>query len=118
MMIAVPLEMLGITNPNGIKFDFKWADSDSKITTMEQFYTDGDAAPLGRLNYTYQNCIDPEKAEQYVPGAEQTSEPAGDESTTAGDETKPGGCKSAVGSTVILIGLAILPCLTFKKKKH
>ena len=63
-----------LTNPNGIKFQFKWADSESKISTMEQFYTDGDAAPLGRLNYTYQNCIDPKTAEQYVPVGEQTTE--------------------------------------------
>ena len=116
MMLAVPMEMLGITNPTGIKLQFKWADSDSKITTMEQFYTDGDAAPLGRLNYTYQNCIDPEKAEPYVPG-EQTSEPAGDEITTAIDEVKPGGCKSVVSSAIILIGFAVIPCVVFKKKK-
>ncbi len=117
MMIAVPLEMLGITNPNGIKFDFKWADSDSKITTMEQFYTDGDAAPLGRLNYTYQNCIDPEKAEPYAPG-EQTSEPAGDEITTAIDEVKPGGCKSVACSAIILISFAAVPCIVFKKRRQ
>ncbi len=112
MMIAVPQELLGITNPNGIKLQFKWADSRSEITTMEQFYTDGDAAPLGRLNYTYQNCIDPKSAEQYVPG-DQTSE------QTDAEEVKPGGCKSAIGGAVIIACLAVLPfAVCTKKKKH
>ena len=118
MMIAVPMEMLGITNPNGIKLQFKWADSDSKITTMEQFYTDGDAAPLGRLNYTFQNCVNPETAEQYVPSDAQTeTEVQSDE--TVNDETKPGGCKSAMGGMIVLVSLAALPfAVCTKKKKH
>ncbi len=106
MMIAVPMEMLGITNPNGIKFDFKWADSRSLITTMEQFYTDGDAAPLGRLNYVYQNCLDPETAEQYVPSTDAPE-----------DEGKSGGCKSITSSTVVLIVIAALPFAACAKKK-
>ena len=57
MMVAVPLSALGITDPDAIIMNFKIADSDTKITTMEQFYTDGDVAPLGRLNYVYQNCF-------------------------------------------------------------
>ena len=118
MMIAVPMEMLGITNPNGIKLQFKWADSDSKINTMEQFYTDGDAAPLGRLNYTFQNCVNPETAEQYVPSDAQTeTEVQPDE--TVNDETKPGGCKSAMGGMIVLVSLAALPfAVCTKKKKH
>ena len=114
MMIAVPLEMLGITNPNGIKFQFKWADSDTKITTMEQFYTDGDAAPLGRMNYTFQNCIDPATADPYVPGEQTTTIT---EEQTSCDEIKPGGCKSTVGGVVLLVGLAIVPFVIGKKKK-
>lgn len=110
MMIAVPLEMLGITNPCGIKFQFKWADSETKLTTMEQFYTDGDAAPLGRLNYVFQNCVDPASAEQYVPG-EQTSE----EMTSCEDEKN--GCKSTIGGAVLLLGLTVVPFVVFKKKK-
>ncbi len=105
MMLAVPLELLGITNPNGIKFDFKWVDSQSEITTMEQFYTDGDAAPLGRLNYTFQNCIDPETAEQYVP-----SDPATD------DTAEPGGCKSIMGTMSLLVWLIPIPFWIFAKK--
>jgi hypothetical protein len=119
MMIAVPMEMLGITNPNGIKLQFKWADSDSKIETMEQFYTDGDAAPLGRLNYTYQNCIDPKTAEQYVPSTETTEQSTDEVSGEVTDEVKPGGCKSSMGGVIVLISLAALPfAVCSKKKKH
>lgn len=52
MMISVPHSLLG-TDPETMEFSFKWADSSSDITTIEQFYTDGDAAPLGRLNYYF-----------------------------------------------------------------
>ena len=55
MMIKVPMEALGITDPTRIKFAFKWADSKTKITAMEQMYTDGDCAPHGRLSYIFSN---------------------------------------------------------------
>ncbi len=57
MMISVPLSMLGIENYKEIYLEFKWADADqkTKYTTMEDFYLYGDVAPLGRLNWVYQN---------------------------------------------------------------
>ena len=58
LMLAVPMELLGIEHYNRIDLQFKLVDSTSKITTMEQFYEDGDAAPLGRPNYVYQTYID------------------------------------------------------------
>lgn len=115
MMIAVPQELLGITNPNGIKFQFKWADSRTEITTMEQFYTDGDAAPLGRLNYTFQNCTDPETAEQYVPSDSATEST---EQQTSHEEQKSG-CKALVGGMITLACLIPVPFIVCtKKKKH
>ena len=36
---------------------FKWADSETVYDEMEDFYCDGDAAPLGRMNFVYQNHI-------------------------------------------------------------
>ena len=115
MMIAVPQELLGITNPNGIKFQFKWADSRTEITTMEQFYTDGDAAPLGRLNYTFQNCTDPETAEQYVPSDSATEST---EQQTSHEEQKSG-CKSVMTGALLLITLTAVPfAICTKKKKH
>ena len=59
MMIEVPLSMLGITNYKEIYVEFKWADADqkTKYTKIEDFYLYGDVAPLGRLNWIYQNYI-------------------------------------------------------------
>lgn len=59
MMISVPLSVLGIENYKEIYIEFKWADADkkTKYTTMEDFYLYGDVAPLGRLNWIYQNYI-------------------------------------------------------------
>ena len=117
MMIAVPLELLGITNPGGIKLQFKWADSADKIDTMEQFYTDGDIAPLGRMNYTYQNCLDPKTAEQYVPSNGQTTETT--EQQTSCQQEQKSGCKSVMGGMMALVCLAALPfTVCTKKKKH
>ena len=56
MMFRVPLRSLGIKDAGKIKFAFKWADSKTEITTMEQMYTDGDCAPHGRFSYVFQNC--------------------------------------------------------------
>jgi hypothetical protein len=66
MMIAVPLEMLGIEGYKEIDIEFKWADSETVYDEMEDFYCDGDVAPLGRLNYVYQN---------YIPGVSQITYP-------------------------------------------
>ena len=66
MMIAVPLEMLGIEGYKEISLEFKWADSETTYDEMEDFYCDGDVAPLGRLNYVYQN---------YIPGVSQITYP-------------------------------------------
>ena len=80
MMISVPQEMLGIESFDKLNFEFKWADSDTVYDEMEDFYCDGDAAPLGRLNYVFQNHIpvtvqEPE-SETTVADTEPTSEPA------------------------------------------
>ncbi len=57
MMVSVPLSTLGISDHKAVCFNFKVADSDTKIITMEQFYTDGDVSPLGRTNHVFQNYI-------------------------------------------------------------
>ena len=63
MMISGPLEMLGYTDYEKIYLEFKGADADQKVkyTTMEDFYLYGDVAPLGRLNWIYQNYIPEEE---------------------------------------------------------
>ncbi len=83
MMIAVPLEMLGIEHYYAIDLEFKWADSKTLYDEMEDFYCDGDMAPLGRLNYVYQNYIEgksifPEDEtipDTEIPTEEPTEEP-------------------------------------------
>ena len=55
MMIKVPLASLGINDYKQIRFAFKWVDSNTKVTTMEQMYCEGDCAPVGRLDYIFQN---------------------------------------------------------------
>jgi hypothetical protein len=45
---------------------------------MEDFYCDGDVAPLGRLNYVYQN---------YIPGVSQITYPDPEPETEAPTET-------------------------------
>lgn len=58
MMLAVPMQYFG-GDYEKIYFEFKWADADEGIQfgSLEDFYTYGDVAPLGRLNWIYQNYI-------------------------------------------------------------
>lgn len=56
MMVEVPLALLGITDYKNIILEFKWADSTKVINEMEDFYCEGDAAPIGRVNWVYRNC--------------------------------------------------------------
>jgi len=60
MMLAISRADLGIPDNNGqnlIDLQFKWADNyqqnESGTYDIWTFYTDGDAAPYGRLNYIY-----------------------------------------------------------------
>ncbi len=78
MMISVPMEMLGIEGYKEICLQFKWADSKTTYDEMEDFYIDGDCAPLGRMNYVYQN---------YIPGVSQISYP--EDETTAPETEVP-----------------------------
>ena len=58
MMLAVPMQYFG-GDYEKIYLEFKWADADEGIEfkALEDFYTYGDVAPLGRLNWIYQNYI-------------------------------------------------------------
>ncbi len=60
MMLAISRADLGIPDNNGetlIDMQFKWADNYQKNEAgnyeIWTFYTDGDAAPYGRMNYIY-----------------------------------------------------------------
>ena len=127
MMIAVPLSMLGIEDYRAIDVEFKWADSDTIYDEMEDFYCDGDVAPLGRLNFIYQNHIpgvtvlEPETTapETEAPTEPVTDEPATEASADTTGETEsetdpalPAGCASSVSiaafALVALMGTALL----------
>ena len=75
MMIAIPLAQLGIENYHDIDVEFKIADSDTIYNEMEDFYCDGDAAPLGRVNYVYRNYtveIEQETETETTPAVTET----------------------------------------------
>ena len=126
MMISVPLELLGVENCDYMNFNFKWVDSDSKITTMEQMYTEGDVAPLGRLNYVF-NTVMPGTTPPAEDGTEDPTEPVGDvtEGTapaeTNGDpsETQPEkkGCGSSLLTSAAVVASAAAAGVAFSKKK-
>jgi hypothetical protein len=115
MMIAVPLEMLGIEGYKEIKVEFKWADSETSYDEMEDFYCDGDIAPLGRLNYVYQNYIpgvsqitypEPETEAPTAPETDAPTQPETDApATEAPTEENKGGCKSAIVSVAAVLAL-------------
>ncbi len=123
LMIAIPLELLGVSDYRRISFDFKWADSTSAINTMEQFYTDGDCMPLGRMNYVYQTYIPGESVFEELPKDEDTSEnnlPVTEVPTTdKGDSTTKGnkGCASAF-TLLPAVSLILLGGAWVMKKKE
>ena len=109
---------------------------------MEDFYCDGDAAPLGRLNYVYQNYIpgvslitypETETEADTEPTVEATEEiptethtDITDPTDTSGaatsnsntDEPK-GGCKSALsGGAIVLILLCGIVVVPLRKSKE
>jgi hypothetical protein len=115
MMIAVPLELLGIEGYKEIDIEFKWADSETAYDEMEDFYCDGDVAPLGRLNYVYQNYIpgvsqitypEPETEAPTAPETDAPTQPDTDApATEAPTEENKGGCKSAIVSVAAVLAL-------------
>ena len=52
MQLAVPRPLLGLKN-EPINLQFKWADNCPTEGRIDSFYIDGDAAPIGRLNYVF-----------------------------------------------------------------
>ncbi len=143
MMVSVPLSALGVTEYKQMYFTFKIADSDTKITTMEQFYTDGDVAPLGRTNFVFQNYIpgvtvvEPEETEtetesapvETVVDTEETETPVTEAPETDGDTKAPEtsattdkpdgtGCASVVGGVAIMAAAAGAAGVLFRRKER
>ncbi len=62
LMLAVPRAEINMTS-RLFELQFKWADNYTE-QDIWSFYTEGDAAPYGRLNYVYSNAIAKNKDEQ------------------------------------------------------
>lgn len=139
IMISVPLELLGITDYRQISLDFKWVDSTSQITTMEQFYTDGDCMPLGRMNYIYQTYIPGESVFEEIPGEtdsetdvvsdtepetapESPSETVAEQGTASATDTtadnSDSGCASALPFLCPLLAVAAMGAWIVQKRKE
>ena len=123
IMIAVPLSMLGIEGYKEISVEFKIADSDTVYDEMEDFYCDGDVAPLGRLNYVYQNYI-PGVSQITYPNTEQGTQPETspdvDHNTTPNSETTDsntsGGCASVMSMAAVVTLICGIGCVVLCKK--
>ena len=127
MMIEIPLSLLDIEGYMEINFEFKWADSRTLYDEMEDFYCDGDSAPLGRMNYVFQNYIpgvthvtypDPETE------APETQAPAITESlvsdtdpATQTDASASQGCGSVMGISLISVMLSLTAAILCVSKK-
>ncbi len=132
MMISVPLSTLGIANYKEVYLTFKVADSDSKLTTMEQFYTDGDVAPLGRTNFVYQNYIPGVSEPQPLPETDPVTEPVTDPTTVApttpvesetpafADSDKPAdkGCGSAISNLAAVTAATVAAGVALSKRER
>jgi len=53
LQLTVPRKLLGLDQKPS-QFEFKWADNYQGEGDITSFYRDGDAAPIGRLNYVFQ----------------------------------------------------------------
>ncbi len=80
IMICVPQSMLSIKNYRAIELEFKWADGECVYESLEDFYVNGDTAPLGRMNFVYQNYI---KGRSDITSPETPDLPAQTEDTDA-----------------------------------
>lgn len=137
MMIAVPLELLGINNYNEICMEFKWFDADEgiKVDSMEDFYSHGDTAPLGRLNYVYQNCYAEHVTNKpAVDGKPDDNGGNNGGNNGGGDEPNPtlpplngydtiakkNGCRSGVGgiSALAIVGISGVYLLIKRKRRR
>ena len=128
MMIAVPLELLGVQHPDYMNLHFKWVDSDSKMTTMEQFYTEGDVAPLGRLNYIF-NTVMPGSVPPEEVETQPETETAEDIATTPAEtapetdgetatEAPKKGCGSSLSAAAAVLTATAAAVVVSKKKEN
>lgn len=54
--VTVEKALLGFKKGECVSIDFKWTDQVGENPTVEDFYQNGDSAPLGRLSYRYEEA--------------------------------------------------------------
>lgn len=131
MMVAVPLSMLGIEGYLEIDVEFKWADSRSVYDEMEDFYCDGDIAPLGRMNFVYQNYIkgvseivypDPNETQAHETGTPEapteTSEAPAETLAESETEATHKGCGSVLSIGTLMLSVVTLAAAWVRGKKE
>ncbi len=114
MMLEVPQELLGIESAQTIDLEFKVADSRTVYDEMEDFYCDGDIAPLGRLNYVYCNGTASTGTD-----TETDTQPVTTPDTAVPTETAPPADNSGCASSMGAAGLLVLPAaaILLRRKK-
>ncbi len=65
LMISADRNLLGIGDK--VDIEFKWADNNYSTTDANDFYVNGDVAPLGRFNYHYTEVADKKKKQTLLP---------------------------------------------------
>lgn len=116
MMISVPLSALGVSDYNQIYMEFKWFDADSgiRVSSMEDFYTYGDAAPLGRLNYVYQNCL-----AEHITNTPNNDGGGQNDGGVNEPVTQGRGCRSSIGGAyAVAIAVTVGMCFMAKRKRR
>ena len=53
MALSLPMDRIGITDPNRFTIDFKWVDNALREGDIQECLADGDSAPNGRFRYRY-----------------------------------------------------------------
>ena len=127
MMISVPLSQLGIEDYLAIDVEFKVADSETIYNEMEDFYCEGDMAPLGRMNFVYCNYSVVEEEEIESETESETTVEVESETTLeseAAPETdapakKDSGCAGMIcGSTALAVLTMIAGAAYVTRKRH
>ena len=92
---------------------------------MEQFYTEGDVAPLGRLNYVFNTVmpgsVPPEEVETETPTEGDVTEGTAPEESTEGEdvtETPKKGCGSSLLTSAAAVLAASAAAVAVSGKKE
>ncbi len=121
LQLAIPRSVLGLTDPNQIAFNFKWADNTVVPATAKDsgdildYYLYGDVAPGGRFMFSFNST-------EAVPPSEQPTQPTPGSGTPGETPVKnnggiPGYVWGIVAGGIAVIAAAVVAVAVSKKKK-